>query len=106
VRRNQPLLPHGNAVLTAKEYQELKGECEVFEELSDAVTVCMIQSNKDVDLVDSDADEADYVVDVSTTNTQELQLAAGLLEFVLAQPHLFNVAVSTTEHAWCLSKGY
>jgi hypothetical protein len=92
VRRNQSLLPHGDAVLTAEEYHELEGECEVFEELSDAATVRMIQSNYDVDLVDSDEDEADDFVDVSTTKSQALQLAAGLLEFALAQPHLFDVA--------------
>jgi hypothetical protein len=92
VRRNQSLLPHGDAVLTAKEYHLLEGECEVFEELSDAATVRMIQSNYDVDLVDSDEDEADDCVDVSSTKAQALQLAAGLLEFALAQPHLFDVA--------------
>jgi hypothetical protein len=54
-------LPHGDAVLTSEEYHELEGECEVFEELSDAATVRMIQSNNDVDLVDSaeDSDEAE-----------------------------------------------
>jgi hypothetical protein len=52
----------------------------------------MIQSNNDADLVDSDEDEADDFVDVSTTKAQALQLAAGLLEFALAQPHLFDVA--------------
>jgi hypothetical protein len=45
VRRNQSLLPHGDAVLTAEEYHEFEVECEVFEELSDAATVRMIQSN-------------------------------------------------------------
>jgi hypothetical protein len=92
MRRNQSLLPHGNAVMTANEYHELDGECEVFEELSGAATVRMIQSNNDVDLVNSDEDEADDFVDVSTTKAQALQLAAGLLEFALAQLHLFDVA--------------
>jgi hypothetical protein len=74
------------------EYHELEGECEVFEELSDAATVRIIQSNNDVDRVDSDEDEADDFVDASTTKAQALQLAAGLLELALAQPHLFDVA--------------
>jgi hypothetical protein len=58
----QSLLPHGDAVLTAKEYHELEGEWEVVEDLSDAATVRMIQSNNDVDLVDSDEDEADELM--------------------------------------------
>jgi hypothetical protein len=33
VRRNQSLLPHGDAVLTAKKYHELEGECEVLKSL-------------------------------------------------------------------------
>jgi hypothetical protein len=50
----------------------------VFEELSDAATVRMMQSNNYVDRVDSDEDEADDFVDVSTTKAQALQLAAGI----------------------------
>jgi hypothetical protein len=62
-------------MLSANEFHELDGEREVFEELDDAAIVQMIQSDSAVGVLDSDEDEADDFVDVSTT--QRAGVAAG-----------------------------
>jgi hypothetical protein len=41
VQRNKSLLPHCDAMMSAKEFHELDGECEVFEELDDDAIVHM-----------------------------------------------------------------
>jgi hypothetical protein len=49
--------------------------------------------------LNSDEDEADYFVEVSTTKTQALQLAASLPEYALAQARLFAAAdMSALQH--------
>jgi hypothetical protein len=58
----------------------------------DAAIVQMIQSDSAVGVLDSDEDEADDFVDVSTTKEQALQLAGDLHEFALAQPQLFHAS--------------
>jgi hypothetical protein len=58
----------------------------VFEELDDAAILQMIQSDTAADVVDSDEDEADDFVDLSTNKAHVLQLANDLHEFALAQP--------------------
>jgi hypothetical protein len=78
IQRNKSLLPHCDAMMTAKEFQELDGECEIFEELDDDAIVHMIRSNNDADASNSDEDEDDDFVEVSTTKTQALHLAASL----------------------------
>jgi hypothetical protein len=92
VQRNKSLLPHGDAMMSAKEFYELDGECEVFEELDDDAIVHMIRSNNAADASNSDEDDANDFVEVSTTKTQALQLAASLHEYTLAQPQLFVAA--------------
>jgi hypothetical protein len=92
VRKHGALLPHNDAMLSANEFHELDGEREVFEELDDAAIVQMIQSDSAVGVLDSDEDEADDFVDVSTTKAQALQLAGDLHEFALAQPQLFHAS--------------
>jgi hypothetical protein len=92
VQRNKSLLPHCDAMMSAKEFHELDGECEVFEELDDDAIVHMIRSENAADASNSDEDEADDFVEVSTTKTQALQLAASLHEHALAQPQLFAAA--------------
>jgi hypothetical protein len=52
----------------------------------------MIQSDNAVGVLDSDEDEADDFVDVSTTKAQALQLAGDLHEFALAQPQSFHAS--------------
>jgi hypothetical protein len=91
-QRNKSLLPHGDAMMSAKEFQELDSECEVFEELDDDAIVHMIRFRNAADASNSDEDEADDFVEVSTTKTQALQLAASLHEYALAQPQLFAAA--------------
>jgi hypothetical protein len=92
--RNKALLPHGDAMMSAKEFHELDGErtCEVFEELDDDAFVHMIRSSNAADASNSDEDEADDFVELSTTQTQALQLAASLHECALVQPQLFAAA--------------
>jgi hypothetical protein len=90
VRKHGTLLPHNDVLISANECHELDGEHEVFEELDDAAIVQMIQSDNAADVVDSDEDEADDFVDVTTTKAQALQLASDLHEFALAQPQLFH----------------
>jgi hypothetical protein len=86
------LLPHNDVIMSANEFHELDGEREVFEELDDAAILQMIQSDNAADVVDSDKDEADDFVDVTTTKAQTLQLASDLHEFALAQPQLFHAS--------------
>jgi hypothetical protein len=93
VQRNKSLLPHSDAMMSAKEFHELDGECEVFEELDDDAVVHMIRSYNVADASSSDEDETDDFVEVATTKTQALQLAASLHEYALAQPQLFAAAV-------------
>jgi hypothetical protein len=50
------------------------------------------RSNNAADASNSDEDEAEDFVEVSTTKTQALQLAASLHEYALAQPQLFAAA--------------
>jgi hypothetical protein len=90
VQRNKSLLPDGDAMMSAKEFRELDGECEVFEELDDDAIVHMIRSKNAADA--SNSDEADDFVEGSTTKTQALQLAASMHEYALAQPQLFAAA--------------
>jgi hypothetical protein len=64
----------------------------VFEELDDAAILQMIQSDNAADVVDSDEDEADDFVDLTTNKAHALQLANDLHEFALAQPQLFHAS--------------
>jgi hypothetical protein len=88
VQKHGTLLPHNDAIMSANEFHQLDGEREVFEELDDAAIVQMIRSDNVADVVDSDEDEADDFVDVTTA--QALQVASDLHEFALAQPQLFH----------------
>jgi hypothetical protein len=88
VQRNKLLLQHGDAMMSAKEFHELDGDCEVFEELDDDAIVLMIRSNNAANASNSDEDEGNYFVEVSATKTQALQLAASLHEYVLARAQL------------------
>jgi hypothetical protein len=92
VRKHGALLPNNDAMLSANEFHELDGEREVFKELDDAAIVQMIQSDIAVGVLDSDEDEADDFVDMSTTKAQVVQLAGDLHEFALAQPQLFHAS--------------
>jgi hypothetical protein len=58
VQRKKSLLPHGDAMMSAKKFHELDGECEVFEELDDYAIVHMIRCNNAADASNSDEDEA------------------------------------------------
>jgi hypothetical protein len=59
-------------MMSADEFHELDGGRELFEELGDATITQMIQSDNAADVVDSDEDEADAIVDVTTTKAQAL----------------------------------
>jgi hypothetical protein len=98
VQRNKSLLPHGDAMMSAKEFHELDGEGEVFEELDDDAIVHMIRFRNAADASNSDEDEAVDFVEVLTTKTQALQLAASLHEYALAQPQLLTAAVVSALH--------
>jgi hypothetical protein len=71
----------------------------VFEELDDEAIVQMIQSVNVEGAVDSDEDEADDCVDVTTSKAQALQLASDLHEFALAQPQLFHASDVAALHS-------
>lgn len=98
-QRHQSLLPHNDVMMPAQAFHELDGEREVFEELDDAAIVRMIQSDNVEGAVDSDEDEADDFVDVTTTKAQALQLASDLHEFALAQPQLFHASDLVALHS-------
>jgi hypothetical protein len=92
VQNHGTLLPHNDVIMSANEFHELDREHEVCEELYDVAIVQMIQSDNAADAVDSDEDEADDFVGVTTTKAQALQLASDLHEFALAQPQLFHAS--------------
>jgi cytochrome c-type biogenesis protein CcmH/NrfF len=71
----------------------------VFEELDDEAIVQMIQSVNVEGAVDSDEDEADDCVDVTTSKAQALQLASDLHEFALAQPQLLDASDVAVLHS-------
>jgi L-rhamnose isomerase len=83
-------MAHNDVMMSANEFHELDEEREVFEKLGDAAIVQMIQTDNAPIVVDSDEDEADDFVDVTTTKAQALQLAIDLYEFALTQPQLFQ----------------
>jgi hypothetical protein len=56
-------------------------------------------------VVDSNEDEADKVVDVTTTKAQALQLASDLHEFALAKPQFFQVRDSPESDESGILKG-
>jgi hypothetical protein len=61
-QRNKSLLPHGDAMMSTKEFHELDGECEVFAKLDDHVILHKIRSNNAAYASNSDEDEADDFV--------------------------------------------
>jgi hypothetical protein len=98
-QRHQSLLAHNAVMMSAQAFHELDGEREVFEELDVAAIVRMIQSDNLEGAVDSDDDDADDFVDVTTTKAQALQLASDLHEFALAQPQLFHASDVVALHS-------
>jgi hypothetical protein len=92
VQKHGTLLPHNDVIMSANEFHQLNGEREVLEEQDDAAIVQFIRSDNAADVVDSDEDQADDFVYMTTTKAQALQLASDLHEFALAQPQLFHAS--------------